>query len=151
MANFTIKDLREAVNHCNDMQAASLSNHFFQVGERYGYKYVDLYRFEEDGSKTCVTSALGSGTSKQAFLEASGRASGYREYIHPQTRLSRAQAYKRLSLAGIDFNADFHVSPLSCRPMLVDWAKATGYRKPSSAKHSTAYYFFQHLARKYSD
>ncbi|QDP50243.1 MAG: hypothetical protein Tp178MES00d2C33159851_33 [Prokaryotic dsDNA virus sp.] len=53
-----------------------------------------------------------------------------------------------LSAQGVDFSEDFHTLPSSKVDLLVEAAKACGYRKPASASGSTARYFFQHLVKQ---
>ena len=53
-----------------------------------------------------------------------------------------------LSAQGIDFAEDFHTLPSSKVDLLVEAAKACGYRKPASASGRTARYFFQYLSKQ---
>ena len=63
-------------------------------------------------------------------------------------KADKAAIKATLCAQGIDFSEDFHALPSSQVELLVEAAKACGYRKPSSASGSTARYFFQHLAKQ---
>ena len=63
-------------------------------------------------------------------------------------KADKAAIRATLCVQGIDFSEDFHALPSSQVELLVEAAKACGYRKPSSASGSTARYFFQHLAKQ---
>ena len=63
-------------------------------------------------------------------------------------KANKAAIKATLSAQGIDFTEDFHTLSSSKVELLVEAAKACGYRKPSSASGSTARYFFQHLAKQ---
>lgn len=63
-------------------------------------------------------------------------------------KADKATIKATLSARGIDFSEDFHTLPSSKVDLLVEAAKACGYRKPASASGSTARYFFQHLAKQ---
>ena len=63
-------------------------------------------------------------------------------------KADKATIKATLCAQGIDFSEDFHTLHSSRVDILVEAAKACGYRKPSSASGSTARYFFQHLAKQ---
>ena len=63
-------------------------------------------------------------------------------------KANKAAIKATLSAQGIDFTEDFHTLSSSKVELLVEAAKACGYRKPSSANGSTARYFFQHLTKQ---
>jgi hypothetical protein len=62
-------------------------------------------------------------------------------------KLSKAQAKQNLIEAGIDFNEDFHTLPSSKVDLIIEAAKACGYKKPVNANGSTGRYFFQALTK----
>ena len=63
-------------------------------------------------------------------------------------KANKAAIKAKLSAQGIDFTEDFHILSSSKVELLVEAAKACGYRKPANANGSTARYFFQHLAKQ---
>ena len=62
--------------------------------------------------------------------------------------INLANALTALNSAGIDIDADFHALPSSQVEVLVELAKADGYKKPANANGSTARYYFAALQRK---
>ena len=61
---------------------------------------------------------------------------------------SHCAAKEWLKAHGINFDQDFHALPSSKVSLIVDEAKATGYRKSKSAPGSRARMYFQYLSRK---
>lgn len=51
--------------------------------------------------------------------------------------------------SGVDFDSGFFMQPSSKIAIIVDLAKAHGYRKPKQANGSTGRYFFKLLQRQY--
>lgn len=62
-------------------------------------------------------------------------------------KLDPHEAKQRLKAAGINFSSDFHTLPSSQKQLLVDTARAAGYRKRKDAPGSTARMYFQYLSR----
>ena len=62
-------------------------------------------------------------------------------------KLDHYEAKQRLRTAGIDFSRDFHSLPSSQVDLILNMARATGYRKRKDAPGSTARMYFQYLDR----
>lgn len=62
-------------------------------------------------------------------------------------KLEPREAKQRLKTAGIDFSNDFHQLPRSQVQLILDTARAAGYRKSKGAPGSTARMYFQYLSR----
>lgn len=66
---------------------------------------------------------------------------------HHATKLGPHDAKQRLKAAGIDFSSDLHQLSSSQKQLIVDAARAAGYRKRKDAPGSTARMYFQYLSR----
>lgn len=74
------------------------------------------------------------------------KASSARNHARRQ-KLDPHEAKQRLKAAGVDFSRDFHALPSRQVQLLVDTARAAGYRKRKDAPGSTARMYFQYLSR----
>jgi len=146
--NYTISSLKEDVKRLNNYQVASGSIYYFVIGERYGYKAIDLYKINSNGNKSCQAN-IECGSSKECFLTMDRKRHAYDSYIYPLTKkqLTRIQAKKLLEIAGLNFVDDFYTLSFSDVDILATWAKLTRYKKPRNANGSTARYFYKHLQK----
>lgn len=63
-------------------------------------------------------------------------------------KMTHCDAKTMLQKQGIDFSEDFHALPSSQVSLIVDAARATGYRKSKSAPGSRGRMYFQLLKRQ---
>jgi len=69
-------------------------------------------------------------------------------HVHARKKkIAPREMKRRLTAAGIDFSQDFHQLPRSAVDLILDGARATGYRKSKGAPGSTARMYFQYLNR----
>lgn len=148
MSRFTITDLRRVIERKNRHQLESGSPYYFVEQGRNGYQAVDLYRIDEDGSKSCHRMLVG-GTSRECADTVHLASHSHYGYTYPQKAdgLTRAQALTAVRLYGLDIRQDFHTLDSDAVDLLLAWAKATRYRKPRNANGSLARYFWANLQR----
>ena len=78
---------------------------------------------------------------RQACERAIQHAHARKKKLDPHT------AKQRLKAAGIDFSRDFHQLPSSQVQIILDTARAAGYRKRKDAPGSTARMYYQYLSK----
>jgi hypothetical protein len=66
---------------------------------------------------------------------------------HARKKIDPHEAKQRLEAAGIDFSRDFHTLPSREVDLILEAARAAGYRKSKDAPGSTARMYFQYLSR----
>ena len=146
---YTVKNLRDDVNTYNRYLVESGSAYYYRESGRNGYQAIDQYTVDLDGDARCNSFVAG-GSSRECLRAIQCGHHGLKGYTHPYKKLTRAQAFKFLKIAGIDFSADFFSLGSWDVGLLVTWAKITKYYKPRHANGSRARYFYAHLQRKFN-
>lgn len=144
MKRLTINDLKDEVNKQNEYLVYSGSNVLFKVGERYGYRAVDLYFVDDNGDDRCQNN-IECGSSRQCVDKLYIEAKHHMGKRFHGSKITRKTAKSRL-LGHINFNKDPAQLTQSELELLHTWAKLTKYRKP--VNYSRGYGFFIHLQKR---
>lgn len=143
---YTIADLRADIEYYNEVLIQSGSNCFFREHGRNGYQAVDLMYIGEDGREHCQYN-LECGSARVCGERLIREVQSLHSKILHGTKPTRSMAKGVLSRI-VNFEGDFHVTPLDSRDPMLIWAKLTKYRRPKDASGSRVRYFFQHLQKR---